>query len=98
MTKLLFIITFIALLVPTAKATHIVGGELNYLYLGNNDYQITLTVYRDCVNGNPAAIFSDSIASIGIFNMNNILIQSLIMRHSIPDTLPNLINSPYSSY
>ncbi|NQX96923.1 MAG: PKD domain-containing protein [Flavobacteriales bacterium] len=94
MTKLLFIITFIALLVNTAKATHIVGGELNYLYLGNNDYQITLTVYRDCVNGNPAAIFSDSIASIGIFNMNNILIQSLIMRHSIPDTLPNLINSP----
>ena len=94
MKKVIVIFIFLSLLIPELKATHIVGGELNYLYLGNDNYQITLTVYRDCVNGNPAAIFSDSIASLGIFDMNNALVQSIIMRHSKPDTLPNFINNP----
>ena len=35
------------------QATHIVGGELYYKYLGNDLYQIRLTVYRDCWNGVP---------------------------------------------
>jgi hypothetical protein len=48
-------------------ATHIVGGELNYNCLGNDMYEITLTVYRDCENGNPQAYFDDP-AYIGIFS------------------------------
>jgi gliding motility-associated-like protein len=32
-------------------ATHIVGGEMYYDYLGNNQYRITLKIYRDCLNG-----------------------------------------------
>ena len=38
------------------KATHIVGGELYYEYLGNNNYSVTLDYFIDCVNGNPGAI------------------------------------------
>ena len=34
-------------------ATHIVGGEITYKCLGHNNFEITLTVYRDCFNGNP---------------------------------------------
>jgi gliding motility-associated-like protein len=34
-----------------ARATHIVGGEIYYTCLGNNQYEITLKVYRDCING-----------------------------------------------
>lgn len=35
-------------------ATHIVGGELIYDYLGNDQYKITLKIYRDCgANGAP---------------------------------------------
>jgi gliding motility-associated-like protein len=34
-------------------ATHIVGGEMIYDQLGNNNYRITLKVYRDCYNGIP---------------------------------------------
>jgi gliding motility-associated-like protein len=38
-----------------------VGGEIYYDYLGNNQYRITLKVYRDCYNGqaqldNPALV------------------------------------------
>ncbi len=52
------------------SATHIVGGELNYKCLGNNNYEISLTVFRDCYNGNPAAYFDDP-ASVGIFDIDN---------------------------
>ena len=36
-----------------ANATHIVGGVMNYQYLGNDRYEISLYVYRDCINGVP---------------------------------------------
>ncbi len=37
----------------SANATHIVGGVMNYKYLGNDRYEIELYVYRDCINGVP---------------------------------------------
>lgn len=73
------------------KATHIVGGELNYKYLGNNDYEIRLTVYRDCFNGIPPF---DDPAALGIFDVNNNLLNTVYMffMGSIP--LVPTINSP----
>lgn len=43
------------------QASHIVGGEMTYRCLGNNVYEVTMTVYRDCQNGqapfdNPALV------------------------------------------
>ena len=32
----------------SANATHIVGGEIHYDSLGNNQYKITFEIYRDC--------------------------------------------------
>jgi PKD repeat protein len=40
------------LLASTARATHISGGEIYYDCLGNNQYRITLVVYRDCAGIN----------------------------------------------
>lgn len=56
---LLFILSFF--LSFSSYATHIIGGEMYYDCLGNNQYKITLKVYRDCYNGeapydNPANI------------------------------------------
>ena len=48
-------------------ATHIVGGDLTYRCLGNNMYEIRLTVRRDCFNGAPNAQFDDP-ASIGFYH------------------------------
>ncbi|HFC01020.1 MAG TPA: PKD domain-containing protein, partial [Phaeodactylibacter sp.] len=53
----------------TVFATHIVGGEMNYRCLGNNMYEIKLTVFRDCYTGIPDF---DDPASIGIFSYNPI--------------------------
>jgi gliding motility-associated-like protein len=91
MKKLLFIFIFLGLLIPTTKATHIVGGELNYLYLGNNEYEIRLTVYRDCWNGVPPF---DDPAALGVFDTNNVLLQTIYMDFVFLDTLPLTINSP----
>ncbi len=48
-------------------ATHIVGGELNYTHLQGDQYEIKLTIFRDCYNANPNVFFDDTV-SIGVFN------------------------------
>ncbi|MFM7015903.1 MAG: PKD domain-containing protein [Bacteroidota bacterium] len=73
-------------------ATHIVGGELNYQYLGNNVYRIWLTVYRDCYNGVPPF---DNPASVGVFDAgNNALVFERLLPRNPSDTIPSTINSP----
>ena len=61
----LIVLCFMAALPLTLKATHIVGGEMTYRCLGNNQYEIKLTIFRDCFNGIP---WFDDPASIGIFS------------------------------
>ncbi len=50
-----------------ANATHIVGGNITYRCLGNNQYEIRLSLRRDCLLGAPDAQFDDP-ASIGFFD------------------------------
>lgn len=74
------------------RATHIVGGELNYSCLGNNNYEITLTIYRDCFFGNPNAYF-DNPASIGVFDANNVLLQEILVSLMEDDTLSPVLTN-----
>ncbi len=87
----IFIIVVASVLCNDVKATHIVGGELNYKFLGSNNYEIRLTVYRDCYVGVPPF---DNPASVGIFDNNNNLLQTLNMTFRGLDTLPPTINDP----
>jgi gliding motility-associated-like protein len=74
-----------------AGATHIVGGEIYYECQGNNTYLITLKIYRDCYNG--VAPY-DNPASIGIYDVNNNLVQNLMLTFPGSVVLPNTLNSP----
>jgi len=67
MPRLLLILCLLFSL-EASKATHIVGGDFYYDYLGNNQYRITLKLYVDCINGSDKAIESDRQAIIGIFD------------------------------
>ena len=81
----LFFIVFIQIfMVQKAFATHIIGGEMNYKCLGNNQYEITLTVYRDCFNGVPPF---DNPAYVGIFDSKFKLIDSINLKLNPDDTL-----------
>lgn len=76
----------------TGNTTHIVGGEMTYQHLSGDIYEIQLTVFRDCLNGSPGAPF-DPEASIGVYNSDMELIDSLFIPFMGDDTLsPTLFN------
>lgn len=73
MGKYLFFF-FIMLILPSQLyATHIVGGEMSYKQIGVNQYEIHLTLFRDCNHGR--ADF-DNTAKIGLFD-GELLIDSI---------------------
>ena len=77
------------------RATHIVGGELNYTCLGNDQYRLELTIFRDCFNGNPNAFF-DNPAAIGLFDANNELVDNfeIPFDFNLNDTLQPVLSNP----
>lgn len=83
---LIFLISIIS--ISDLGASHIVGGEMNYRCLGNNQYEISLTIYRDCFFGNPQAWF-DNPASVGFFSINNILDTTVAVRGELRMVLMN---------
>ncbi len=60
----------------SAWSTHIVGGSISYRCMGNDQYEVTLTVRRDCILGAEDAPFDDP-ASVGIFDQNGNLVTEL---------------------
>lgn len=59
----------------SAQATHIVGGEIQLTHVSGNTYRITLNVYFDAVNGNPAAIDRPTVRLASFSKATNRLIQ-----------------------
>ncbi len=76
---LLLCTIFCAVLLPsrTARATHLIGGEIIYEYVGNNEYLITLKVYRDCSSTTPF----DDPANLGIFTSSGQLFTLVQMQN-----------------
>jgi gliding motility-associated-like protein len=89
--KKILLPVFLFLFSLQMKSTHIVGGEMNYKYLGGNNYEIRLTVYRDCWVGIPPF---DNPAVMGIFDANYTFIDSVWLTFLGLDTLPPAINDP----
>lgn len=90
--KVVFIAVFLAFSL-SLKATHIVGGEMYYTCLGNNQYEITLTIFRDCYSGVP---WFDDPASIGIFDGQNYQLLSNVLvplDFNLNDTLDPILSS-----
>ncbi|MGB0888200.1 MAG: hypothetical protein ACPGSL_08770, partial [Vicingaceae bacterium] len=48
MKKLLLVSLFVLLGTASSFASHLMGGEITYVYVGNDQYEVTLIVYRDC--------------------------------------------------
>ncbi len=75
-------------------AGHIVGGEIYYDYLGNNQYTITMVVYRDCENSQTPF---DEQASLGIFETSTGDFYdeiSLSLGDAIVSDLPSVLENP----
>lgn len=80
---LFFLVLLVAGSSPlTSFATHIVGADFTYKLIDErfNRYQIRLTLYQDCVAGDPTAISQDNPAKIRVYRQagrNSTLIQNL---------------------
>src|SRR5690606_5216036 len=66
-------ILFIVCCSLSLHAAHIVGGDFYYRCLGNNQYEITLKVYKDCFATGPNVADFDDPAFIGLFDQLNLL-------------------------
>ncbi|HCS19712.1 MAG TPA: hypothetical protein DIW47_03970 [Bacteroidetes bacterium] len=75
--KVIYLFFALILFSGQARATHIVGGDLTYDYLGGNNYRIYLYLYVDCFFGDQGAIDTDVNSQIGVFNSSGTLLQSL---------------------
>ncbi|GDX52869.1 hypothetical protein LBMAG27_19160 [Bacteroidota bacterium] len=90
--KLKYFFLFINLFITTRVfATHIIGGEITYKYLGNNNYKITLKVYRDCNTGQ--APFDDP-AVLGVFNSQGSLLSTINLGNPIITYIQPTLNNP----
>lgn len=74
MIKTLLILLFTSTLAVRSFAAHIVGGDMYYDCLGNNDYRITLKIYRDCNASGPNVAWFDEPAYIGIYDASGALL------------------------
>ncbi len=90
--KSLYIILFTFFGSSTVFASHIVGGEIYYKCLGNNQYEVTMEIYRDCFFGNPNAYFDDP-AVLGLFDTDNELVQHINIKPMGDDTLPPRVSN-----
>lgn len=63
--SILLVIIIIISQQSNLQATHIVGGEMNYECLGNDEYRVSLKIYRDCDTGVP---WFDNPIVVGIFD------------------------------
>lgn len=85
MRRIIFIyFLFVSLL---SSASHIVGGEIYYDYLGNNDYRFYIAMYRDC-NSTGAAF--DNPLHLAVYNENNVLVQNVNV--FFPGSVPVPVN------
>lgn len=61
------IFVLLMLVSSQVSATHIVGSDMTFSCNGKDWYTINLTVRRDCLNGDPEAVFDDP-GFVGIFD------------------------------
>ncbi len=92
MNRRIWLVIAMCFLVPQSWATHFIGGQIHYEYLGNDQYQVTMSAYRDCSSSTDF----DDVASIGIFNLAGDLVENLeieLIWNNVTDVDPET-NSP----
>ncbi len=74
-----------------SSATHIVGGEFNYQYIGNDSFYVKIKVYRDQINGVPD--FDDPLM-IYVYDETNTYLYTIFVDKPPDYTLVPIIDDP----
>ena len=91
MKKIVFIFT-LALSALAGSCSHIVGGELFYNCLGNNQYHFTLKLYRDCKCTNCADF--GQVEYLTVFDASGNVIKQAALPFPGRDTLNPTFSNP----
>ncbi|MBK7429527.1 MAG: T9SS type A sorting domain-containing protein [Bacteroidetes bacterium] len=75
LTFFIAIIVTFSFSIERVNATHMAGADLTYQYLGNNQYLITYTFYRDCIgiDAQTSIFLNYGSASCGLFSSATLL-------------------------
>lgn len=87
----IFLILFLTLVSIQTYASHIIGGEMYYDYLGNNQYKVYVVIYRDCASS--GADF-DNPLSLAIYTSGGSLYQSVSISAPPSTKLPIKFDNP----
>jgi gliding motility-associated-like protein len=88
--KKLYLIFFFFML-SKSYASHIIGGDIYYDYLGNNQYRFFITLYRDC---NSTGAQYDDPLTLTIYKANNVFFQNILVPFPGSVVLPINFNNP----
>ena len=61
------VLLWIMLVPMLVHASHMIGGDVTYKCFGGNNFEITITLYQDCLYGEPVAIQQDNPAQYAIY-------------------------------
>lgn len=81
--KILFLITFLGIL-TSAKATHIVGGEIEMKHEGGDNYRLRLNLYFDAINGSEGAL--DPSVWLNVFRKSDNVLMGYAQLPKVSDT------------
>lgn len=73
------------------NASHIVGGDIYYDYVGNDTYHFYISVYRDC-NSTGAAF--DNPLRLGVYNSSGNLVYQINVPFPGSTNVPVVFNNP----
>ena len=86
-----FVIFLFLAVSMSSRASHIIGGDIYYDYLGNNQYRFYITLYRDC---NSTGADYDDPLHLTIYNSSGGLIQNVDVPFPGSVILPLNFNNP----
>ena len=89
MIKLLLSITLV-LSAFCSQASHIVGGDIYYDYIGNDTYRFYISIYRDC---NSTGAQFDNPLPLAVYN-NGALVQNISVPFPGSQNVPVVFNNP----
>lgn len=93
------LILLLAVFPMDLQASHMIGGDVTYVCAGNGNFDITLTLYQDCLYGDPAVINEDAPAFYSIFKANGQFLRAdSVAADSTMRVDPNFSNDCITNY
>lgn len=81
-----------------SRASHMIGGDVTYRCLGGNNFEITITLFQDCLYGEPGALSQDNPAYYSIFSGTNLVRADSVSALSTEIVDPNFSNACINNY